>query len=169
MGTMEKKEYINAIVNIIDLVYKKGKEVILLNHEGEGDYKLCNEIAGQTTHHVEVISGLNAVKTKGVISTSYMIISSRFHGVANSLSCGVPCLATSWSHKYKKLLEEYGQDDCLLDLIDQNSVIEKINKMLISENNKEVRFTLGKKNVEVRSKNREMWDEIWNRYSKSSL
>lgn len=169
MGTMEKKEYINAIVNIIDLVYKKGKEVILLNHEGEGDYKLCNEIAGQTTHHVEVISGLNAVKTKGVISTSYMIISSRFHGVANSLSCGVPCLATSWSHKYKKLLEEYGQDDCLLDLIDQNSVIDKINKMLISEKNKEVRFTLGKKNVEVRSKNREMWDEIWKRYSKSSL
>lgn len=169
MGTMEKKEYINAIVNIIDLVYKKGKEVILLNHEGEGDYKLCNEIAGQTTHHVEVISGLNAVKTKGVISTSYMIISSRFHGVANSLSCGVPCLATSWSHKYKKLLEEYGQDDCLLDLIDQNSVIEKINKMLISEKNKEVRFTLGKKNVEVRSKNREMWDEIWKRYSKSSF
>ena len=161
MGTMDKNSYLSAIIKIIDFVYTNHKEVVLLNHEGDEDYKLCEVIKEKTKQPVEIVSGLNAVETKGVISNAYLVISSRFHGVANSLSSCVPCLATSWSHKYQKLLEEYAQDNCLLDLSNSNVAIGKIGLFLNKTKNDEVRDTLRRNNLIVRSKNKEMWDAIW--------
>lgn len=161
MGTMDKDSYLNTIIKIIDFVYSKNREVVLLNHEGDEDLKLCEKIKEETKQSVEIVSGLNAVETKGVISTAFLVISSRFHGVANSLSSCVPCLATSWSHKYQKLLEEYEQNECLLDLSKSNEAIEKVGLFLDIKKNDDVRDTLSRNNINVRRKNNEMWDTIW--------
>ena len=160
-GVMNKDAYVSSIIKLINHIYEKGKDVVLLNHEGAGDYKLCKDIASQTSNKVAIVTGLNAIETKGVIASSYMVVSSRFHGVANSLSSGVPCLATSWSHKYKKLLEEFKQDDCLLDLTNFEEAIPIIDGMLDVERNNAIRKMLAQMNVVVKAKNREMWDKIW--------
>lgn len=160
-GIMDKDTYLNSIVKVIRHIYEKGYGVILLNHEGRGDYNLCKDIACQIPQPVDVITGLNAIETKGIIANSYLVISSRFHGVANALSSCVPCLATSWSHKYQKLLEEYAQEDNLLDLLNLESALTKVDNMLDKEYNNFIRKELSDRNSKVKEKNREMWDKIW--------
>lgn len=112
--------------------------------------------------NIQVVNGLDAVQTKGVIASSYMVISSRFHGVANALSSGVPCLASSWSHKYQKLLEEFDQGDCLVDLTDMEGTLAKVDRMLDADNNANTRHILKEKTQLLVAKNQEMWDFVWN-------
>lgn len=162
-GVMNKDFYLDSIVKIIEHVNKKGHEVVLLNHEGLGDYELCKTIALRTTHNIAIVTGLNAIETKGMIAASYMVISSRFHGVANALSSCVPCLATSWSHKYQKLLEEYCQNDSLLDMTEMQKALDKIDNLLDQRINDEIRQSLSERNEIVKAKNHEMWDAIWQR------
>lgn len=162
-GTMDRGAYIESILAIVDHVYDNGQEVLLLNHEGVGDLNLCKQISEKSTHELPVITGLDALETKGVIAASYFVISSRFHGVANSLSSCVPCLATSWSHKYQKLLEEYKQEEYLINLSDLDSAYKKIDVFLNKEGNKKTRGILEEMNIAVIAKNREMWDMIWSR------
>lgn len=160
-GIMSEDSYLTSIGEIINHIYENGREVLLLNHEGIGDYKLCNKAASIVKHPVTVITGLNAIETKGVIADSYLVISSRFHGVANSLSSSVPCLATSWSHKYQELLSEYGQDNCLIDLSDSKASLSKIDKMLMPDENNRIRTVLFEKNNEIKIKIGDMWKSIW--------
>lgn len=161
-GTMDKDSYLAAITKVILHIQDKGYSVYLLNHEGKGDYLLCQAISDMTKNDIPVVTGLNALETKGVIATSRLVISSRFHGVANSMSSGVPCLATSWSHKYLKLLEEYGQGNCLLNFRDIGNALHQVDNMLEENLNASIREVLHTKNNDVKSKNQAMWNTIWN-------
>lgn len=160
-GVMDQDGYLSAIVRLVEYIYSKGKEVVLLNHEGAGDFNLCKVIDSKLIHHVPIVTGLNAVETKGMIGAAYLVISSRFHGVANALNTCVPCLATSWSHKYQKLLEEYGQNDNLLDLSDMDNTLIKVDRLLAPEINNSTRRALKERNQVLVRKNREMWETIW--------
>ncbi len=160
-GIMNKNAYIDANVRIIEHIYEKGKEVVLLNHEGIGDYKLCKLISEKFNQKLPIITNLNAIETKGVIASSYFVVSSRFHGVANALSSCVPCLATSWSHKYQLLLDEYQQGEFLLNLSNIDKVFEQIDKLMDKRENDKTRGILEKMNTEIRIRNQEMWDLIW--------
>mgnify|MGYP002626660828 FL=1 len=157
---MEEDDYMRTIVDIVRHVNEKGHEAVLLNHEGEKDFKLCQKIASMA-EGIPIITGLNAVETKGVVADSYLVISSRYHGIANALSSGVPCLATSWSHKYKKLLDEFGQGDCLIDLGNKKDCLAKVDRLLEASGNQSMRASLTEKHAQVIAKNEEMWDFVW--------
>lgn len=159
-GVMQEEAYVTAMANVIKHISEKGYETFLLNHAGSGDLKLCDKMA--EAQNIQVVNGLDAVQTKGVIASSYMVISSRFHGVANALSSGVPCLASSWSHKYQKLLEEFDQGDCLVDLTDMEGTLAKVDRMLDADNNANTRHILKEKTQLLVAKNQEMWDFVWN-------
>ncbi len=159
-GVMQEEAYVAAMAKVIKHISEKGFDSFLLNHAGSGDLKLCNKMA--ETQHIPVVKGLDAVQTKGVIASSYMVISSRFHGVANALSSGVPCLASSWSHKYQKLLEEFGQGDCLVDLTDMEGTLAKVDRMLDTKTNADTRNILKDKTQLLIEKNQEMWNFVWN-------
>ena len=163
---MEEDDYTRTIVEIIKHVREKGHEAVLLNHEGQKDLVLCQKIASLTDNTVPVITGLNAVETKGVVASSYLVISSRYHGIANALSSGVPCLATSWSHKYQKLLDEFDQGECLIDLRDLEGCLAKVDCLLDESGNQSLRESLSGKRAQVIAKNEEMWDFVWNFVSK---
>lgn len=96
-------DYIHFLCSIIEHVKAKGYNVFMLNHEGELDLSLCNDVNSLLDSKIEIVTGLNALEIKGVISQCYFLISSRYHGIVNALNTGVPCVATSWSHKYKEL------------------------------------------------------------------
>lgn len=159
-GVMQEDAYVTAMAKVIKHITEKGYQTFLLNHAGSGDLALCNKMAA--AQNIPVVKGLNAVQTKGVIAASQMVISSRFHGVANALSSCVPCLASSWSHKYQKLLEEFGQGDCLVDLTDIEGTLAKVDRLLDPETNANTRNTLKEKTQHLVAKNQEMWDFVWN-------
>lgn len=160
-GVIDKTQYINYLHTIISTVKSKGHTPYLLNHEGSGDENLAYECVKGLPEDVEVISRINALEVKGLISTSYLVISSRFHGVASSLNSGVPCLSTSWSHKYEELYKDYELDNCVLDLKDMNSVIATLNYHLDENNNSQIRKHLCSKTPQIIEKSRMMWNIIW--------
>lgn len=160
-GVNTEENFVNGIVCIIEHVLEMGKQVVLLNHEGSGDYRLCQRINEKLNNKVDILQSNNALVTKGIIAASYLTISSRFHGVANALSSGIPCLATSWSHKYQKLMEDYGQKECMIDYSDKDDAVSKIEKMLNSEYNNDIRSTLQISRERIISINGDMWKVVW--------
>lgn len=151
--------YLDFWKNVICTIKHEKRKVFVLNHEGIGDEKVCNDISNM--YNIPIVSGLNALETKGVISNSYLVISSRFHGVASSLNSAVPCLATSWSHKYELLFEDYHQDDCILNVLDVEDCKGKIKNMLQQERNLGIRNTLSIEAEKKRQQSKEMWNLIW--------
>ena len=140
-----KDEYIGLLKDIIDLYEKKGQPIFMLNHEGFRDKNLCEQVNAEIEKKIPVVSGITAKEVKGLIGNSHTVISSRFHGVVSALSQGVPCLATSWSHKYEMLFRDFGQEGRILsEEVDWAINMEKIttleqNHETIAENIKAVK------------------------------
>ncbi len=157
-GKLTKDRYISFVKDVIEICQEEGRNSFLLNHEGWGDEILCKEIANCTGQ--EVVTGLSAKEIKDIISKTYLVISSRFHGVASALNCSVPCLSTSWSHKYQMLFDKYRQDDCVLD-INSNNYKRQINKMLSEDTNMKVRSDLLSIHPSIVEEVEKMWDEVF--------
>ena len=155
---LSEDEYVNAFAQLIEEVYISGKEAFLLNHEGRQDEILCQKIKQKVQRPMNIVSGLDVLQTKGVISSSQLVVSSRFHGVANALSSVVPCLATSWSHKYQMLMEDYHQENTIIDLNNSEASIQTLKQYLNDENHHEICHTLRKAKEGVCEQNRIMWE-----------
>jgi colanic acid/amylovoran biosynthesis protein len=162
-GTISQGNYLSLLGKIIEVIQQQGKTPFLLNHESESDFVLCKLINQHLKVPLAIVNGLTALEIKGVISQSYMVVSSRFHGVASALNSGVPCLATSWSHKYAELFKDYGQSDCVLDL---NNVVETMNKLkhcLSKEVHDTISDELKFAKIAIVEKNGKMWKIVWGR------
>jgi colanic acid/amylovoran biosynthesis protein len=161
-GTLSLDEYLDKFTAIIRLCQEAGKEVFLLNHEGTEDEKLCEKINARMTSPLPVASNLNALQVKGLIAGSYLVISSRFHGVASALNSGVPCLATSWSHKYEMLFKDFGQENCVLNLENFPLALERIQSFLNADTHEHIHKQLLQANEKIAMETKNMWKTIWN-------
>jgi colanic acid/amylovoran biosynthesis protein len=91
---------------------------------------ICELINSTLEKKIEIVSNCGAKEIKGIIGNSKITVSSRFHGVASSLSQGVPCLATSWNHKYEMLFKFFNQKDCVINADDDFEVnLNKLEKI----------------------------------------
>lgn len=154
--------YVNYLSEITYTIISCGRKVYFLNHEGPDDamiIRLCKERLGSS---IAIVDGLNALETKGLIASSYLCISSRYHGVASALSSVVPCLATSWSHKYSSLFADYGIEGCILPIEDKEESLQMIQDYLQESKHAELKAHLIEKVPIIKSQNRKMWDQIWN-------
>ena len=154
----ENNNYLSCLFDMISYCIKNKYKVFVLCHDN-GDKDICKEIGGRM--NIPVIKGINAVETKGIISNSYAVISSRYHGAVSALSSCTPCLVTSWSHKYEALLDDFGQKDKLLDLNDKNSIIRALENILNKDNNTIIRKQLSVSVKNIQYKTLQMWDIIW--------
>ena len=158
--TGSSSEYMDFLIKVINEFKRLNKEVFLLNHEGPKDYNLCIQINQAFDNKLAIVNGLNAKEIKGVIGASNIVVSSRFHGVASALNQGVPCLATSWNHKYKMLFQDFGQEDKIFDFQgpwEPNS--DKIKEVI--KNHESIQNTLMTKKHELVKEANEMWNRIW--------
>ncbi len=110
-----KSNYISIMTLLMTQVQLLGYDVILLNHEGEGDRDICNMLNQHFNNELTIIEETDPLKVKGIIGNSKAIVCSRFHGCVSALSQGVLNLGTSWSHKYEQLFKEYGVPELLID------------------------------------------------------
>ncbi len=160
-GAIGLDGYISLLESIINNARKSGKVVYLLNHEGGKDEQLCKDLQKRLPDIIQYVSGLNALEVKGLIASAYLTVSSRFHGVASSLNSCVPCLATSWSHKYQELFNDYSMSDCVLPIEDIQGAINMIDNYLDENINSKVRNILRNKVPHIKEENRKMWEFIW--------
>lgn len=160
-GVIILDDYLQLINKIVSECRKSGRLVYLLVHAEAQDANLAKQIGKNIHPEIEVVSGLNALEVKGLISTSYLCVSSRFHGVASALNTCVPCLATSWSHKYSELYKDYNQADGVLPIDNIEACVEKIRTYLKPENHDMIVNELVRAVPEVKRKTSEMWEHVW--------
>lgn len=160
-GTITKDNYIGLISAIVNSCKDSGHPIFLLNHEGKSDERLAYECKERIGNNIEVVTGLNALEVKGIIASAYVVVTSRFHGLASALNCCVPCLATSWSHKYAELFNDYGLSDCVLPLDNNEKAIEKVSSFIDKNMNLEIRQHLTAQAEIIKAKTMEMWDNVW--------
>lgn len=159
-GVMSQEAYLSYLYRIIEEVRSCGYDAFLLNHQGSTDKKLLDIIRKQI-NDIECVTGLDALETKGIISGSYLVITSRFHGLASALNSARPSLATSWSHKYQCLFEDYGQNDCVLSLTDIDADLNKIRCFLSPEYNNKIHNELNVILPKLKKNTINMWNTIW--------
>ncbi len=158
-GAIGKDKYIEFINGLNKSICQKGYKTFLLDHAN--DRALLQECIKIMNNKPEIVSGLNALEVKGLISQSYACISSRFHGAASALNEGIPCLVTSWSHKYEELLKEYNMSNSVLDINNLEECKQKIERLLDKENNHKTRQSLLEQKGKNLSQAKQMWSEIW--------
>ncbi len=126
-GSEQEKDYITFLSKSINYLMDSGKRPFILEHETEHDNKLVKIIQETCVMPPEIIQESDPLKIKSIIGNSFLVIGSRFHGLVNALSQGVPAIGTSWSHKYRYLFEDYSCSEYLfITLADTRSLKDKI-------------------------------------------
>ena len=161
MNKISHDDYLNLLAKIILEGQNSGHPVYLLNHEGKNDEELCKACQQHLNGNISVVTELNALEVKGLIASSYLVITSRFHGLVSSLNSGVPGLATSWNHKYEELFDDYGLDGYILPLDDIDKSVSMVQKLLCKDENERIRKHLNEYIPRIKEQTKEMWRCVW--------
>jgi len=157
-----KDKYIPILASIIEILQGRGEAVILLNHEGASDQKVCEQINERLNKPVAIINPSSALMIKAIIGQSKFVVCSRFHGCVSALSQSIPCLGTSWSHKYEMLFDEYGiSNHLLLPQMDNKELEQQITNMI--DNNLSIRESLSSPAETFKNETEIMWRDIHKR------
>jgi len=159
----DEQSYIKFLVQAGQYYQQQGWHVVLLNHEGKEDQQICQQIAQELSNNgnkIVIQDNLSAVGIKAYIGSVDAVISSRFHGCVSALTQGIPCLATSWSHKYQMLFQEYGVSQNVLDFkIDKSELEKKLT--LFNQCLSEQREQYLKHSACVKETTRHMWQQVF--------
>lgn len=160
MTSLDEEGYISFIVQLINYLRVNKFNPILVNHEGVRDKKIC-ELIGTIVPGTLVYGDLSVVELKQLLSLCYGVISSRFHGVANSLNSGTPCISTSWNVKYENLFKDYQLTDMVISKCEINSDTKRVLQHILDiKENEFLRKKLIESKKNICDKNRLMWNEI---------
>ncbi|UPR47536.1 polysaccharide pyruvyl transferase family protein [Vibrio cyclitrophicus] len=146
------EKYCNVIVELSRLLTEKGYKINLFNHEGASDSHICQTISSLLSEKMiahEYFSGYDALATKKFIATQSLVFSSRFHGCVSALSQSVPCIGTTWSHKYEELFSYYGMNEFLIKNTTSFEEIEALISKYILDNDQLVLMLKEAKSLNV--------------------
>lgn len=153
----ERTNYVEAFAAAANQLVELGYAVVLVNHEGKEDQLLCQEISRLAP--CDTIQIEDPLAVKAFIGQSSMTISSRFHGAINALSQGVPCIATSWSHKYHAMMSDFGMADYCLEKLSAVSLTQKVSQLLAEQ--QEITPRLAENAAKLKLKNQTMWQGLY--------
>lgn len=154
--------YIDFLCLAINKINAIGLRPYFLLHEGQRDIQIAQKVNTLLEKPLEIIINPDPLIIKGIISTAFFIVSSRFHGVVSALSQGVPCISTSWSHKYEMLHLEYDYEEGLLkNIADQEVILQKIKEISDPEINRKTSEKLSLSSLKEKEKSAEMWKTVF--------
>ncbi|WP_454043151.1 polysaccharide pyruvyl transferase family protein [Cellulosimicrobium sp. Marseille-Q8652] len=115
------EDYVTEVVGQIDHITQTlGRKVFLVAHSARShtdkahnnDLPLCREIAARVASPDKVLfvdDELSSQSLRHLISLCDVFVASRFHAMVSSLATTVPTLVVGWSHKYREVLDMFGQ------------------------------------------------------------
>jgi colanic acid/amylovoran biosynthesis protein len=160
--------YQQFMADCLKILIKAKKKPFFLIHEGDADLKLAKEIMDLVDESINIVVESDPLKIKGIIGTCDAMIGSRFHGLVNALSQGVPVIATGWSHKYKMLLQDYSTSECLLSVNSSKAEIEETLALILDDNmRKTIKQNIEKSGIVQKKLVENMWQEIYNVMNKT--
>lgn len=125
-GSDWQAQYESTLERLARLLQQSGQTVVLINHEGLEDMAICQRLATRLTPAPRILQIEDPRLLKGYIKASSLIVSSRFHGCVSALASGVPCIGTSWSHKYQALFDDFAAPDALLKPESSDEMLQEI-------------------------------------------
>jgi len=162
-GVEWKKEYLNLLEFSIEYILENSDcNIRIVNHSKLDDRKLVSDFGDKYKSEVRVSTVFeeDPLVLKLILSNSYFTLASRFHAVASSLSSNVPCIMTSWSHKYQELAKDFGVGEFCLQKPDQKKLSSLLDGVIESDKNNLLRLQLESKNKENIELNQNMWNLI---------
>jgi colanic acid/amylovoran biosynthesis protein len=98
--------YLPFLEACIGSLSRAGLQIALVVHGGAEDLALANQLRNRHPQ-CRLVDERHPLKIKGFLGACRGSIGSRYHGLINCLSQGVPAFGTSWSHKYQALYADY--------------------------------------------------------------
>jgi colanic acid/amylovoran biosynthesis protein len=162
VASRTSQNYVPFLVSAIELLTRAGEKAFILNHEGEEDERLAEEINNKLSTGIEIIKQSDPLVIKGLIGSSKAVIGSRFHGLVSALSQGVPALAVGWSHKYQMLFEDYGIPEFCVAMDSALDGLKNFMQTISNPVQKEALCqTLALNLAKEKKKTAQMWDLVW--------
>ena len=157
----ESEAYVSFMVRCARYLADQGKKPFILIHEGEKDRVLAGQIS-RVVHSLPVVKEEDPFKIKGILGQCDATIGSRFHGLVSALSQGVPSLATGWSHKYRRLFEDYGFPEGVVSVLDPDGEVEqKLGLITGGSEREELIARLNKHSAELKERSEAMWKDVF--------
>lgn len=153
----ERANYVAAFAAAATKLHEQGLHCVLVNHEGREDAELCAEIAAKSP--CQIIQIEDPLAVKAFIGKAELAVSSRFHGAVNALSQGVPCIATSWSHKYHAMMSDFGMGDYCVEQLTSDTLLQSLQQLL--ENKTELSKQVKQNASQLKQKNAAMWQRLY--------
>lgn len=123
--------YVAVLRRCIEWVRDHGFDPCILVHERE-DRSLARALAESGGGRVLVVDPPPR-QAKGILASCRAVVSSRYHALVGALSQGTPALGTSWTHKYRALLEMYSCEECLLERLDSEAELDAGLRLITEE------------------------------------
>ena len=156
----ERETYTEFLAEAMRCAHKHGRAVIVLVHD-QGDLALCRSVVAAAGVPSTILEEPDPLAVKGIIGSCALVLSSRFHGLVNALSQGVPACATSWSHKYGRLLEEYGVPDLVMNPMRGAIEVEaKLSPLFDQVEHTRKRAIILARGADIRLGIERMWDDV---------
>lgn len=158
--------YVAFLAACIRAVSRSGYEPWILLNESN-DLGVAREVRMASGIHVH-IDDYDGLDVKGIIGACRAVISSRYQPLVAALAQGVPVMATSWSHKFGGLLEDYESSDWLVSpRITDVQAAEVVAALVSPSVQKPIRQRLARLAVEQKHKVEEMWQRVGQVFSAS--
>lgn len=157
----EGEAYLPFMIYCAKRLVENGARPFVLVHEGKND-QMLGETISEAAGGIPVVIETDPLHIKGIIGTCDATIGSRFHGLVSALSQGVPSLATGWSHKYKRLFEDYDFPEGVVTVLDDKSEVDrKIELLTNSRTASSVRDRLKHRSTELKMLSEKMWELVF--------
>ena len=156
-----REKYLTFIENCIECLLDLELNPFIMVHQTGKDYEIALKLQAKFGDCLPVISESDPLAIKGILGQCFLVISSRFHGIVSSLSQGVPCLATGWSHKYQMLFEDYHSPQLLMNpLFTPAEITDKIQQIATEPSRSQILNTIQAAAQEQKKLSLQMWNKV---------
>lgn len=157
--------YVNRLVLAAQEMHSRGIIPVILVHsiDGSEDQPIAEKVKKLVGNDICLIKQADdPLETKNFISGSQLLVGSRYHSIVSALSSQVPVIVMGWAHKYETILEDFGMEDFIHRVDnDENQLKSILEYTLNADNNKKLRTMLDEKIKPMRIENEKMWNKVY--------
>lgn len=157
----ESEAYLPFMIKCAKYLVEQQAKPFVLVHEGENDRMLAEKVS-EAVGGIPIVTETDSLKIKGILGSCEATVGSRFHGLVSALSQGVPSLATGWSHKYRRLFEDYDFSDGVVSVLDTEEKIRAKIDIILGEGNVDtLKQQLKERSEVLKKQSEEMWGHVF--------